>query len=79
MAKKRYSRKEIQKAIEEEKLLEVTGFVKTKYVEIDNSDYNQEIIDSEGVYSNMSCSCYDKSKNLTGIDCKLGIFIQVWK
>lgn len=76
--KKRYSRKEIAKAMKEGKLLEVEDFVQTKYIEIDNSEYNQEIIDNNGIYSNMSCSCYDKNKNLKGINFKLGAFIQVW-
>lgn len=78
---KRYSKSEIKKAFEAQEHLPVEGFARTASIVIDNTEYNQGIIDSGKHYGQLTCLTYDKDGQIIGgyLSWPLKIFVQVYR
>lgn len=78
---KRYSKSEIKKAFEAQEHLPVEGFASTASVLLDNTEYNQGIIDSGQGYGELTCLAYNKDGQIIGgyLPWPLKNFIQVYR
>jgi hypothetical protein len=77
---KRYSKSEIKKAFEAQEHLPVEGFASTASVLLDNTEYNQDIIDSGQGYGELTCLPYNKDGQIIGyLPWPLKSFIQVYR
>jgi hypothetical protein len=78
---KRYGKDEIKKAFETGEHLKVEGFASTVSVKLENTDYNQDIIDSGKEYGELTCLPYNKDGQIIGgyLPWPLKSFIQVYR
>ena len=77
---KRNSKSEIKAAFEAQEHLPVEGFASTASVLLDNTEYNQNIIDSGEHYGELTCTTYGQDGQINSyLPWPLKDFIQVYR